>query len=176
MNKTNDNETRVVKEEILNDAHSRFECGLNKHANYKINDTMLCTVLVQETFIRTWIYMVKGGKIITMKAFLYRILNNLIIDEYRKNKSTSLDVLIERGFEPSTDESIRLFDILDGKMIMILIKKLPGIYREVIRMRYLQELSITEIATITGQSRNTVAVQSYRGLEKLKLLYEARII
>lgn len=39
------------------------------------------------------------------------------------------------------------------------------------RMRYAQDLSLTEIALITKQSKNTVAVQAHRGLEKLKQLY-----
>lgn len=38
-------------------------------------------------------------------------------------------------------------------------------------MRYAQDLSLKEIALITGQSRNTVAVQAHRGLIKLKILY-----
>lgn len=171
---TQKNNTNNNKKSAFTNTYNDYVCDLNKHAKYKISDTMLCGDLVQETFMRTWIYIIKGGKIITMKAFLYRILNNLIIDEYRKNKTVSLEVLIEKGFEPSTDESGKLFNILDGKVVMMLIKKLPGVYREVIRMRYLQELSISEIAVITGQSKNAVTVQSYRGLNKLKILYEAR--
>lgn len=40
-----------------------------------------------------------------------------------------------------------------------------------VNLRYVKELTIEEIAKITGQSKNTVAVQSHRGLAKLRQLY-----
>jgi RNA polymerase sigma-70 factor (ECF subfamily) len=107
-----------------------------------------------------------------MKAFLYHVLNNLIIDEYRKRKTLSLDSLLEKGYEPKTDDnSKKMINILDGKAAMIFIERLPYIYKKVMRMRYIQDLSIKEIALITGQSKNAITVQLHRGLEKLKLLY-----
>ena len=109
-----------------------------------------------------------------MKAFLYHILNNLIVDEYRKHKATSLDVLLEKGYEPSTGRSGHLSDVFDGKAALLLIQYLPVKYQKVMRMRYAQDLSLTEISLLTGQSKNTVAVQAHRGLEKLKVLYNRK--
>ena len=127
--------------------------------------------LVQETFIKTWTYLLRGGKIDVMKAFLYHVLNNLIVDEYRKRKTSSLDVLIEKGFEPSTGDSGHFFDTLDGKRALLLIARLPRAYQKIMRMRYVQDLSLKEMALVTGQSKNALAVQAHRGLAKLKLLY-----
>ena len=107
-----------------------------------------------------------------MKAFLYHVLNNLIVDQYRKHKTTSLDVLTEKGFEPDAGDFKRLFDIMDGKKALLLIKKLPKKYQKVMNMRYVKDLSLKEISIITGQSKNANAVQIYRGLEKLKVLYK----
>jgi RNA polymerase sigma-70 factor (ECF subfamily) len=121
--------------------------------------------------MKTWLYLVKGGKIDMMKAFLYHILNNLIIDEYRKRKTSSLDTLLEKGFEPSTGNTDQLINTLDGKTALLLIKRLPEAYRKIMRMRYIQDLSIQEISLITGQSKNNIAVKLHRGLEKLKILY-----
>ncbi len=160
--------------EVLSVAHFDFQKGLNARAFFKMNDRALGQDLVQSTFLKTWVYLVKGGKINIMKAFLYHILNNLIIDEYRKNKPGSLDTLIESGFEPAVEESGRVFDIMDGKAAALLIQRLPEKYRNIMRMRYMQVLSLKEISLITGQTRNTVAVQTHRGLEKLKSLYYQR--
>ncbi len=115
--------------------------------------------------------MVRGGKIEMMKAFLYHVLNNLIVDEYRKHKITSLDTMMEKGFEPGVDNVNQLFNLLDGKRALSLIQNLPKKYQEVMRMRYVRDLSLKEIALIVGQSKNTVAVQLHRGLAKLKLIY-----
>jgi RNA polymerase sigma-70 factor (ECF subfamily) len=114
---------------------------------------------------------VRGGKIDLMKAFLYHVLNNLIVDQYRKHKTVSLDVLLEKGFEPRTPDSGRLSNTLDGKAAIVLIQQLPELYRKIMHMRYVQDLSIAEMAILTGQAKNTVAVQAHRGLEKLKALY-----
>lgn len=157
---------------VLTTAHLSYEKKLNIHAFYKLHDHDLGEDLVQDAFIKTWKYLVRGGKIEIMRAFLYHILNDLIVDEYRKHKTGSLNALMEKGFEPKTNSSERLFNFLDGKALILLIAQLPEKYQKIMRMKYVQELSITEISLITGQSKNAVTVQAHRGLEKLKLLYK----
>jgi RNA polymerase sigma-70 factor (ECF subfamily) len=153
-------------------AHHDFERGLNIHAFSKTHDRSGSQDLVQATFMKTWLYLLRGGKIDLMRAFLYHVLNGLIIDEYRKRKTTSLDSLLERGFEPKETESERLINILDGKAAVLLIQRLPFKYQKIMRMRYMQELTLKEMSLITGESKNALAVQAHRGLEKLKQLYK----
>lgn len=94
---------------ILTGAHHDYEKGLNARAFFKVHDHAIGEDLVQDTFMKTWKYLVKGGKIDVMKAFLYHTLNHLIIDEYRKHKTVSLDALLEEGFEPRNDPPPRKF-------------------------------------------------------------------
>lgn len=162
---------KILRQAILSTAHHDFEKGLNIHAFFKTSDHEIGQDLVQDTFAKTWGYLVKGGEINTMKAFLYHILNNLIIDQYRKHKTTSLDTLMEKGFDRSTGDQESLFDFLDGKAAITLIARLQDPYGKIIRMRYVQHLSLGEMALITGQTKNTMSVQVHRGLEKLKVLY-----
>lgn len=160
------------KEVILAGAHREYEKGLNKYAFFKTQDHEIGADLVQDTFLKTWMYLVKGGKIDVMKAFLYHVLNNLIVDEYRKNKTSSLDILLEKGFDPSAgDPSEKILNTLDGKSAFLLIQNLPEKYQKVLRMKYEQDLSLKEMSLLTGQSKNAIAVQLHRGLEKLKLLH-----
>jgi len=162
---------KIERERILTTAHHNHERGMNSYAFFKIHNHATGQDLVQETFTKTWAYLVRGGKVDLMKAFLYHILNQLIIDEYRKRKTSSLDALLEKGFEPGVDHSERMFNVLDGKAVLLLIQYLPAKYEKVMHMRYVQDLSLKEISLITGQSRNAIAVQTYRGLIKLKKLY-----
>ncbi len=159
------------RQEILTVAHHDFEKGLNSRAFFKVHDHELGEDLIQNTFMKTWSYLAKGGKIDIMRAFLYHILNNLIVDEYRKHKTTSLDVLVEKGYEPKDIHPENLLNVLDGKAALILIQRLPEKYQKIMRMKYIQDLSLKEMSLITGQSKNAMAVQLYRGLEKLKALY-----
>jgi RNA polymerase sigma-70 factor (ECF subfamily) len=161
----------IQLEQILTDAYNTYKDDLNRHAFYKLNNGATSEDLVQDTFIKTWNYLIKGGKIHLIRSFLYHVLNNLIIDQYRKHKTTSLDTLLEKGFEPCIDNSVNLSDIADGKATLKLVEKLPKAYRQIIDMRYIQDLSLNEISAITGQCKNTIAVQVHRGISKLKLLY-----
>jgi RNA polymerase sigma-70 factor, ECF subfamily len=167
LKENNNNE----RERTLSVAHGDFEKGMNAYAFFKIHNRQTGQDLVQDTFMKTWRYLISGGKVELMKPFLYHILNHLIIDEYRKHKTSSLDSLLEKGYEPYFDDSERIGDTFDGQSALLLIQCLPTKYREVMRMRYVQELSLKEIALLTGQSRNTVAVQAHRGLIKLRKLY-----
>jgi RNA polymerase sigma-70 factor (ECF subfamily) len=158
-------------------AHNDYEKGLNVHGFFKLHNHATGEDLVQETFMKTWAYLAKGGKIEIMKAFLYHVLNNLIIDEYRKgkHKTSSLDNLMEKGFKPKIDDYERLFKNLDSKEALLLIDDLPQIYQEVIQMKYIQELSTQEMSIITGHSKNSITVQAHRGLIKLRFLYNKKL-
>jgi RNA polymerase sigma-70 factor (ECF subfamily) len=164
----------VAKHEIFVQAYGDYEKSLLRRSFFKVSNKALAEDLVQTTFLKTWEYMAKDGKIDSMKAFLFHALNNLIIDEYRKEKPVSLDILTEAGFQLAIDNSDRLFNIIDGKTAMVLIPLLTDRYREVISMRYAEDMTLKEIANATNQSKNTVAVQIYRGVEKLAILIRVK--
>ena len=170
LNNTMTTKQETQKKAVLTGAHYDFAGGLKSHAFFKTHDRATSEDLVQDTFMKTWSYLVRGGKIDIMKAFLYHVLNDLIVDEYRKHKAISLDILLDKGFEPSAGDPGRMLNILDGKAALLLIQRLPLGYQKVMRMRYVQDLSLAEMSLITGQSKNTIAVQAHRGLMKLKLL------
>ncbi len=165
---------KISMQEKFSLAHQNYWRDLYMHAFFRISDPETGADLVQDTFMKTWNYIKNGGKILMMRAFLYHILNNLIIDEYRKrkHKASSLDVLLENGYEPVTDEHNHIIDTLDGNTTAKLINELPQKYQSVLRMHYLEHLSLDEMSHKTGQSKNTIAVQVHRGLKKLKILYE----
>ena len=165
---------KIIRLDLTN-AHDSFASALTKHAFYKTSDAELSQDLVQVTFLKTLLYLQKGGKIDTMKSFLNHVLNNLVTDEYRKRKSISLDSLLEKGFEPSVDDLDKVLDIFEGKQAILMIKFLPKKYQLIMHMRYVQNLSLKEMSLLTGQSENTVAVQAHRGLAKLRALYEESI-
>lgn len=165
---------KILLQTVMTDAHKEFEQGLLRHAHYRVSDNGRCDDLVQDTFLKTWVYLIKAGKITSMKPFLYHVLNCLIIDEYRKKKSVSLDVLCESGFEPGNDDFERVANVIDGKAAVALITALPLAYQKIMSLRYVDDLSLSEIAVETGLTKNSIAVKTHRGMEKLRELYEQR--
>ncbi|MDQ3076005.1 MAG: RNA polymerase sigma factor [bacterium] len=157
---------------FLNVAHEEYYQQLMARAFFKVNNRELSEDLVQDTFLKTWNYLVKGGKIEMMRAFLYHLLNNLIIDAYRKRKALSLDSLKEQGFEVSVDDRENLFSFLDGKEALLLIERLPENYRQIMHLRYIEDAPLMEISEITGKSPNCVSVQIHRGLKLIQKMYK----
>lgn len=139
-----------------------------RHCYYRVSDRDVAKDLLQETFTRTWEYIGKGGDIKNIKAFLYRVANNLIIDRFRKKKDLSLDELQEKGFDPGFEEKETLHNILDGKYALKILKKMDLKYRQAITMRYVNDLSPREIAAELSESENTISVRVHRGLKKLR--------
>lgn len=154
------------------EAYERYSDDLFRYCFFKLSDREQAKDLLQETFSRAWQYLEKGINVGNLKAFLYKILANLIIDEYRKRKpNDSLESLHDEGFDPSFDDTDRWIDVIDGTKALKLIRDIPSPYGEAVFMRYVQELSLSEIAQITGESENTIAVRIHRGLNKLRALF-----
>ena len=157
-------------QEQFTQAYTEHADALFRYAWFKTNDRELSKDLVQETLLSSWRYVQSDNAIVSFKSLFYKILHNRIIDYYRKKKSTSLDMLLEKGIDFGNDPRENLIDELDGKRAMKYIEALPKEYRDAVFMRYVDDLSISEIATITGTSNNTTTVRIHRGLEKLKKL------
>jgi len=47
----------------LTQAYNDFNTGLNAYSSFKVSNGMLSEDLVQDTFVKTWAYLVKGGEI-----------------------------------------------------------------------------------------------------------------
>lgn len=165
------NMKKISNDKILADAYRDFVRELSRYANIKVRNAALTDDLVQTTFMKTWLYLLKAGKIELMRAFLYRVLNHLIIDEYRRKKALSLDLLVAKGLQVAATNAENIFNAIDGKALVPLIKELPPKYRGVLTMRYAQDFSIREMSAVTHQSPRTVSVQLHRGLAKLRRLY-----
>lgn len=153
-------------------AYEEHSNAIFRYALFKVSDRELALDIMQDAFTKTWEYMAKGEKIDNLKAFLYRVAGNLVIDQYRKKTTDSLEDLQEEGFDPPFDDTEAWIDKLDGTKAIELLGKLSKDYKEALFLKYVQGLSIAEISEVTGDGKNTVTVRLHRGLEKLRMLFE----
>ncbi|MCC6323885.1 RNA polymerase sigma factor [Candidatus Nomurabacteria bacterium] len=149
-------------------AYDDYSDGLFRYAMFKTSNRELALDIVQDTFTNVWEYIAKGGKIANIKAFLYRTLGNKIIDSYRKKQSESLDNMIEAGYDVGFDDRSKMEEFLNGEKVWEKVSELPEAHIEILTLRYINDLSIEEIATMLDQSENNVSVRLHRALEKLK--------
>jgi len=157
-----------IQEKQFTEAFESLSDALFRHSFFRVSNREVALDLVQETFMKTWNHISIGNEIENIKAFLYRVVNNLIIDYYRKSKSSSLDNLLDGGFDPQGDGA----DSIVASSEISLIKKglsfLPEKDREVIVMRYVDGLSLQEISRTLEESENAISVRLHRALKKAK--------
>lgn len=145
-----------------------------RHCYFRLNNRERARDLMQEAFMRSWTYLSNGNEVRNLRALVYRIANNLIVDEVRKKKEASLEAMEEEGFAPSVDGRDNVEFSIDAKEARHIVDQLDAKYRDVIVMRYLDALSPKEIAEALNLTQTVVSVRIHRGLRKLKLLLTAR--
>lgn len=167
------------KKEFLS-AYDQWSDAIERHCYFRVFSREKAEDLTQETFKKTWMYILQGKEIENMKAFLYRVANNLIIDESRKKTTISLDqlqgegededgesALIDRLQDPKHTEEA-LMGRMDSQWVHTALSKLDEKQREVLTLRYLDGFDPREIAEMTGENPNTVSVHLYRAIQKLR--------
>lgn len=150
-------------------AYEDYSDAIFRFTLLKTRNRDLALDITQETFTKTWEYIEADKEIGHMRGFLYQIARNLIIDQHRKKTAYSLESLKESGFDPETDEREHADDFDIEKALSVL-DELDPKYRDPITMRYIEDLSIKEIAKVLDEQENTVSVRIHRGLEKLRTL------
>jgi RNA polymerase sigma-70 factor, ECF subfamily len=154
--------------------YDQFADAIFRFCLFKTSNRQLALDLTQETFIRLWSYMVaREDGIDNPKALLYTIARNIITDEYRRKseKHESLDTLVAAGFDPH-DTTTRSIDTDLIASVLELFDRLTDEDREILTMRFVDDLSIPEIATVLSVKDNTVSVRIHRALARVKELVE----
>lgn len=149
-------------------AYDSYADALFRHCYFRIYDRDAAKDLAQEAFCRTWAYLAEGKEVDNLRAFLYRVVNNLIIDFVKKKKPVSLEGLEEKGIVPSVSFTEKLETNLTAQKIISLIESLDETYRIVLTMRFVDDFSPKEIAEVLELSENVVSVRLHRGIKKLQ--------
>ncbi len=156
-------------------AFDDYSDALFRHASLRINDRERAIDIVHDTFMKAWTYVRTGHEIDAFRPFLYKVLNNLIIDEYRKRRETSLDQLLEAdgvdegNFADLSESTVEaLAATIDGKKAFAVLETLPDTYREVLVLRFVDGLGPKEISELIEVSENVVSVRMHRGLKLLR--------
>ncbi len=188
MLSSNLSDQELVKKYINGDNYS-FEVLLNRHKNRvfafimsKIKNKDLSEDIFQDTYVKVVNSLQKGkyneeGKFL---PWIMRIAHNLVIDHFRKQKkmhmvrsNNDFDI-----FDIIKDDSINVDDRLIRDQIFndlrALINLLPNDQREVLKMRYFEEMSFKKIAEYFDVSINTALGRMRYALINLRVLSKKR--
>ena len=134
----------------------------------------------EDFFQETWIRVLERGHQYDGKskfeAWLFAIARHLVIDWQRSKKAQSLDALTDPAQErplqiANESEPSPLYQVLaqeSEQNVQASLEKISAIYREVLVLRFQEELQIDEMAGVLSIPVSTVKSRLYRGLEALR--------
>lgn len=158
----------------------RYESKVFTYIAYSVRNEEVAQDLFQECFMRI-ITRLKAGQYTAQGKFaswVMRIAHNLIIDHHRRTSSASLlsadepdcDVLSRADIAPTPTCEQEMAHAQTLSDVKALIRLLPESQREVVLLRYYDELPFKEIAAITGVSINTALGRMRYALINLRRL------
>lgn len=162
---------------------ARYQQKIYSYILFLVHDDEVADDLFQETFMKA-IVTIRQGRYVEsgrFSAWLTRIAHNLVIDKYRQNRNSN--VISNDASDADLFNDASLSDItVEMKMITEqsltdvgrLLKELPDNQKEVLYMRFYQDLSFKEIADATGVSINTALGRMRYGLINLRKMVSER--
>ena len=164
----------------------RHKNALHSYIYFLVRNREMAEDIFQETFMKAVVTIRQGrytenGK---FKAWIMRIAHNLVIDGYRQERNERTVSNEENGIDLFNNSKLcedNIEDTLIQNQILNDVKKLihylPDSQKEVLRMRYYENLSFKEIADLTGVSINTaLGRMRYAILNMRKIAEENRMI
>lgn len=165
-------------QEAFTEVYDANVSDIYRFVYFKIGSEEEAKDLTSLIFLKTWNHIqnntLEDAK--TLRALLYKVARNAIIDHYREQGSRTavslddeknpLDIPIEN------DDEKRLDQEQDLALIRSKLPLLKEEYREVIIMRFVSDLSIEEMADITQKSKGNIRVLIHRALTALKELID----
>ena len=164
---------------LLDQLIVRYQHRLLRYLLYLTGSRELAEDLFQEVWMRV---LVRGGQFNGKARFdtwLFTIARNLVIDYRRKRTLASLDELFEGSNEDDRPMSFEISDsqptpfdrfasLEDRQRIADALLEVDTLYREVLVLRFHEELSLQEIAAVTRAPLSTVKSRLYRGLAAIR--------
>ena len=164
---------------LLDELIVRYQHRLLRYLLFLTGNREMAEDLFQEVWMRV---LTRGGQFngkARFETWLFTIARNLVIDHKRKRTMASLDELVETGSEEDRPINIEVADnhptpfdqfssIEDREHIASALLQLDTLYREVLVLRFHEEMTLDEIAKVTQAPLSTVKSRLYRGLAAIK--------
>ena len=176
---------RVAKDpDAFGELYNIYVDQIFRFIYFKVSRKEEAEDLTAEVFLKTWQYIneEKAKKIDNLKAFLYQTARNSVIDFYRKKNPTENLFIEQKNENDEMEENWSRNEIVDSKKnpleemqlnsdveeVKKAIQKLKEEYCEAILLKFVEEMSISEIANILGKKKGAVRVLLHRAVQALR--------
>jgi RNA polymerase sigma-70 factor (ECF subfamily) len=150
-----------------------------------IRDRDVAQTLTQDTFVRAWSARSSFRGDCSILTWLMRIALNLVRDHTRTDRfrfwkrvsDTAVDVSDISSHVPHRDSSLESRLIASEQMTLVWqsVAELSERQRSIFLLRFLEELELSEIASITGLPISTVKTHLYRALATIRARHNSSL-
>lgn len=162
---------RKGDERAFSDLYDLFVDKLYRYLLFKIEEQAVDDI-IEVTFLKAWENRLSFDE--TKSSFLTWLIviaRNSVIDYYRTKKETlNIDDFAESLASEAPGPKSNLEKKLVKDTLQMALNKLEEPYREILVLRYFEDLDYQEIAKLVDKNENAVRVINFRGLKKLKQL------
>lgn len=140
---------------------------------FKVSSAEQAEDLTSEAFLKAWQYLKEKRDVPNLQALLYSVARSVVIDHYRatvcERGTVSLDETIaDERTDVASEKFLKDMETkFDTTLVLEKLRHLKDEYRDVVIMRYLDEMSTGEIATVLGKNASNVRVLLHRATKAL---------
>ena len=173
------NRHRALVEQEMALLYRKYAPGMLTYVRMRVPSPEDAEDLVVEVFLAA----IESAKFAVLsekakQSWLWRVTRNKVIDAYRRAKTrqnVTLEHVAQGLFEDEMSSpeyaALRQEDYMD---LYAHLQSLPPLQQQILRMRFGQDLSCSEIATALGKQENAVRVTLSRSLNLLRKIYQRR--
>lgn len=161
--------------DAFTELYDRYLCRVYRFVRAQTPDDATAEDVTAHTFFRA---LSSAGSFQghgSYKSWLFRIAHNTVVTwrSHRSKRPVVLQDLPERT-DPGPSPASALLAEEEKNLVWQVVSTLPAAQREVLALRYLEDLSTDEIAEITGRSRGAVRILAHRARNSLRRALEER--
>ena len=160
---------------------SRYQHRLYRYLLRLVREPAAADDLFQQTWLRVMEKIGQYDGRRNFEAWLFSVAHNLAIDAWRGKRGESIEEAADSGQLPGgrlrgsqPDALERLLDFERGAMLAASMHELPAIHREVLTLRFEEDMKLEEIAEVAGVPLSTVKSRLKRALEGLRAAMDTR--
>lgn len=159
---------KLYDPDALREIYERFSPGIYRYIYYRVGDAELAEDLRADVFLR----MLEGIERFdyrgwSISAWLYRIAHDRVVDHLRRQRRRQHVALDEQWIDSSDGPDEVLLNRLDREDLRRAILQLTEEQQQVILLRFIEDLSLKEVAQIVGRTEGAIKALQHRGLQSL---------
>ncbi len=160
-----------TKEQVFTSLYHEYSDAIFRFCYFKTGDREIAVDITQDVFMKVFNHLETFVGTAHPKAFIYTIAKNTIIDFWRKKKSLK-EYELPEGFMGDVISNIKTDTLAHYSEFLSFVDKLSPTEKEVIILRYIEDLSSKDMAELLGERENTILVRISRATKHLKEISE----